>query len=75
MLKDGKIWIANTEDGKNVFLLPKMANRHGLVAGATGTGKTRTAIGCLLKKISDKKRLLTIIATPFGPYPSYVISS
>jgi uncharacterized protein len=25
---------------KNIFLLPKMANRHGLIAGATGTGKT-----------------------------------
>jgi len=25
---------------KDCFLLPKMANRHGLVAGATGTGKT-----------------------------------
>ena len=25
---------------KNLFLLPKMANRHGLIAGATGTGKT-----------------------------------
>ena len=24
------------------FLLPKMSNRHGLVAGATGTGKTVT---------------------------------
>ena len=35
-----------------------------LMEMATGTGKTRTAIGCLLKKISDKKRLLTIIATP-----------
>ncbi len=27
---------------KDVNLLPKMANRHGLVAGATGTGKTIT---------------------------------
>jgi uncharacterized protein len=27
---------------KQIFLLPKMANRHGLVAGATGTGKTVT---------------------------------
>jgi DNA helicase HerA-like ATPase len=27
---------------KDLFLLPKMANRHGLVAGATGTGKTVT---------------------------------
>jgi DNA double-strand break repair helicase HerA and related ATPase len=25
-----------------VFLLPKMANRHGFIAGATGTGKTVT---------------------------------
>src|SRR4030042_354529 len=24
----------------DIFLLPKMANRHGLIAGATGTGKT-----------------------------------
>src|SRR5512140_3487618 len=24
----------------DLFLLPQMANRHGLVAGATGTGKT-----------------------------------
>ena len=24
------------------FLLPQMANRHGLIAGATGTGKTVT---------------------------------
>jgi DNA helicase HerA-like ATPase len=29
--------------GRNVVsLLPGMANRHGLVAGATGTGKTTT---------------------------------
>ncbi|MDA7967200.1 helicase HerA-like domain-containing protein, partial [Ruegeria sp.] len=29
--------------GKNeLFILPKMANRHGLIAGATGTGKTVT---------------------------------
>ena len=28
--------------GKQVHLLPKYANRHGLVAGATGTGKTVT---------------------------------
>src|SRR5215470_18076230 len=25
-----------------IFLLPNMANRHGLIAGATGTGKTVT---------------------------------
>jgi hypothetical protein len=27
---------------QDVYLLPKLANRHGLVAGATGTGKTVT---------------------------------
>ncbi|MBQ9258179.1 MAG: DUF853 family protein, partial [Acidaminococcaceae bacterium] len=42
MLKDGKLWIANNDKGENIFILPKMANRHGLVAGATGTGKTIT---------------------------------
>ena len=31
-----------TPDGGQVFLLPKYGNRHGLVAGATGTGKTVT---------------------------------
>ena len=31
-----------TETSGNVFLLPKYGNRHGLVAGATGTGKTVT---------------------------------
>src|SRR4051812_11189229 len=29
-------------DKDDVCLLPKMANRHGLIAGATGTGKTVT---------------------------------
>ena len=29
-------------DGTECFLLPAMANRHGLVTGATGTGKTVT---------------------------------
>ena len=42
MVKDAKIWIANDENGENIFMLPKMSNRHGLVAGATGTGKTVT---------------------------------
>jgi hypothetical protein len=27
---------------ESIYLLPKMANRHGLIAGATGTGKTVT---------------------------------
>jgi uncharacterized protein len=31
-----------TDSGGNVHLLPKFGNRHGLIAGATGTGKTVT---------------------------------
>ena len=42
MLREEKIWIANNEAGEPVYLEPRMANRHGLVAGATGTGKTVT---------------------------------
>ena len=42
MYKDGKIWLANTDDGREISMLPAKANRHGLVAGATGTGKTVT---------------------------------
>ena len=41
MLYDQKIWVGTSADGA-VCLLPKMANRHGLIAGATGTGKTVT---------------------------------
>lgn len=40
MLKDGKLLIGK---GKNeASIIPSMANRHGLIAGATGTGKTIT---------------------------------
>ena len=42
MIRDGKLWIANDENNQPIYLLPKMANRHGLIAGATGTGKTIT---------------------------------
>jgi DNA helicase HerA-like ATPase len=37
--RDG-LWIAQGKTAQH--LLPKMANRHGLIAGATGTGKTVT---------------------------------
>lgn len=40
MLKDGKILVGKGEN--EAFILPKNANRHGLICGATGTGKTVT---------------------------------
>ena len=52
MIKDGKIWAAQTDDGRAVCILPKMANRHGLIAGATGTGKTVT-LKVLAESFSD----------------------
>lgn len=41
MFYNDKIWIGDAE-GEKVCIIPKMANRHGLIAGATGTGKTVT---------------------------------
>ena len=35
------LWIAHSADGP-LSIIGKMANRHGLIAGATGTGKTVT---------------------------------
>ncbi len=52
MIREGKIWIANNESGEPVYMLPKMANRHGLIAGATGTGKTVT-LKVLAETFSD----------------------
>jgi uncharacterized protein len=37
---NGNLLIAKSD--KDLFITPRMANRHGLVAGATGTGKTVT---------------------------------
>lgn len=50
MYSDKKIWIAQSD--KNLYLLPEMANRHGLIAGATGTGKTVT-MKVLAESFSD----------------------
>ena len=50
-LKDEhKVWIATGD--KRVYMEPGMANRHGLIAGATGTGKTVT-LKVLAESFSD----------------------
>jgi DNA helicase HerA-like ATPase len=49
-MTDG-ILIGGSASGQ-VFLNPRYANRHGLVAGATGTGKTVT-LQCLAEGFSD----------------------
>lgn len=51
MFAEEKILIGCNEN-TDVFLLPKLANRHGLIAGATGTGKTVT-LKVLAESFSD----------------------
>lgn len=51
MYYDGKIWVGES-DGEKISILPRMANRHGLIAGATGTGKTVT-LKVLAESFSD----------------------
>jgi len=51
MYFDHKIWIGDA-NGTKVSIEPKMANRHGLIAGATGTGKTIT-LKVLAESFSD----------------------
>ncbi len=41
MFNESKIYLGRSGDEK-VFIYPRMANRHGMIAGATGTGKTIT---------------------------------
>ncbi|MBP9999912.1 MAG: DUF853 family protein [Clostridiales bacterium] len=50
MYDNGKIWIAGAD--QRLYLNPAMANRHGLIAGATGTGKTIT-MKVLAESFSD----------------------
>ncbi len=51
MYKDGKILIGKNET-QSIFLDPAMANRHGMIAGATGTGKT-VSLKVLAESFSD----------------------
>jgi DNA helicase HerA-like ATPase len=64
-------------EGADIFLPLKMVNRHGLIAGATGTGKTKT-LQMLSEQLSDAsvpvlvldiKGDLSGIAAPGTPNP------
>ncbi|HQJ88784.1 MAG TPA: DUF853 family protein [Methanoregulaceae archaeon] len=69
--------LAVTGDGRSIGVLPRMANRHGLVTGATGTGKTVT-LRVLAEQfsnagipvlIADIKGDLSGLAFPGSPEP------
>ena len=51
MYRDNELYIGNAGD-KQVVIYPKMANRHGLIAGATGTGKS-TTVKTVAESFSD----------------------
>ena len=42
MFIDNRLLIGKTEEGKELSILPQMANRHGVITGASGSGKTIT---------------------------------
>jgi len=69
-------WLARTGES-DIDLLPGVANRHGLIAGATGTGKT-VSLRVLAEAFSDGgvpvfladiKGDLTGLAEPGGDHP------
>ena len=71
------ILLARTDAGVEPVLLPGMANRHGLITGATGTGKTVT-LQVLAERFSnlgvptfmaDVKGDLSGLAAPGAPSP------
>ncbi len=70
MIKDGKILLGKADD-KEIYLIPRQMNRHGLIAGASGTGKTVT-----LKVIAESLAELgvpTVIADVKGDLSGMII--
>ncbi|MCI8660006.1 MAG: DUF853 family protein [Lachnospiraceae bacterium] len=51
MFYENQIWVA-TREQERLGIISRMANRHGLIAGATGTGKTVT-LKVLAESFSD----------------------
>jgi DNA helicase HerA-like ATPase len=74
---DGQRFLLGGADGAGVYQLASMGNRHGLVTGATGTGKTIT-LQVLAESFSrmgvpvfaaDIKGDLSGVAAPGRPHP------
>ncbi|EAQ99325.1 helicase HerA-like domain-containing protein [Congregibacter litoralis] len=74
--KSPGILIGGSDEGQ-IFLNPRYANRHGLIAGATGTGKTVT-LQCLAESFSaqgvpvflaDVKGDISGLSQPGKPHP------
>ena len=71
----GQIYIGLADNGEKQYLELSRANRHGLIAGATGTGKTVTLQGLAESFsaegvpvfVADVKGDLSGIAMPGSP--------
>ncbi|MBQ1477303.1 MAG: DUF853 family protein [Erysipelotrichaceae bacterium] len=70
MIKDNKILLGKAGE-KEVFLTPSMLNRHGLIAGATGTGKTVT-LKVIAESLSDLG-IPTVIADVKGDLTGMIV--
>lgn len=76
-MSDNNFLIGGANDGQHINLMGKMANRHGLIAGATGTGKTVTlqVLAEGFSKIgvpvflADVKGDVSGVAKPAKPHP------
>ena len=55
-----KIWLGGKD--ANVYLEPSMANRHGLIAGATGTGKSCLASAMARKAVLEKAKSALVLS-------------
>ena len=60
MYQENRIWIGKSEDEK-IYIYPKMANRHGMIAGATGTGTPQSL------KDSASTFKVTVFPVPGAP--------
>ena len=48
MYYNNNILVGKTSDKKELFILPSMANRHGLITGASGSSNKRSVSACCL---------------------------
>ncbi len=52
MFLNDKLIIGKNEKNEEFYILPKMANRHGIITGASGSGKT-TTVKVMAESFSD----------------------
>ena len=71
MYFDNKILVGKSNK-ENIYIYPKMANRHGLIAGATGTGKTIT-LKVLAESFSDAGVPVFLADIKGDPYATKIL--